>query len=296
MSPPSLVGPAQLRPARSGPGVPRPVPPGTGCPARSRPVRGAPLGPACPDYPGRVEELPSPREHTLTIVTGVILTLGVLYFVGEFAAAALWGGGTYSFRFDYISDLGAVVCREIDGSPVCSPGNVFMNGAFVVQGFVTAVGGLLATHLLLPHRAIRWVVTVLLLISAAGSVMVGFFHGSFGLPPTGLNRLHWLGAAMAIFGGNLGILVFGVSAIWRGPRSWAVFAISAGSVGLIALFCFRSPIERMLGSGLLERLAVDPIIVWVIATGIMLLIRSRRHARHLASMSTSVSTAGSTAR
>ncbi|MEY2847932.1 MAG: hypothetical protein RI885_597 [Actinomycetota bacterium] len=238
-----------------------------------------------------MEQLPSPREHTLTVVTGVILTLGVFYFIGELAAAALWQAGPYSFRFDYISDLGAVVCRDAAESParaadagtggraVCSPGNLFMNGAFVLQGVVTAVGGLLATHLLLPHRAVRWVVTVLLLVSAIGSVMVGIFPGSFGMPPTGLNRLHWLGAAMAILGGNLGIVVFGISALWRGPRIWAVFAIVAGTVGLVALFCFRSPVERMLGSGLLERLAVDPIIVWVIATGVMLLVRSRRHAR-----------------
>lgn len=216
------------------------------------------------------------------IVTGVILSLGIVYFVGELAAASLWGGGTYSFRFDYISDLGAVVCRGVDGEAICSPGNLFMNGAFVLQGFVTGVGGVLATHLLLPHRAVRWIVTVLLLVSATGSVLVGFFHGTFGLPPTGLNRIHWLGAAMAIFGGNLGILVFGISALWRGPRSWAVFAIVAGTVGLFALFSFRSPLEELLGSGLLERLAVDPIIVWVIATGIMLLVRSRRHARLLA--------------
>ncbi len=211
------------------------------------------------------------RERPLAIVTGVLLTLGVLYFVAEFASASLWSGGVYSFRENFVSDLGVTVCRDIAGSFVCSPGNAIMNTGFIVQGVVIGIGGVLASHLLLSHRRVRFVVMALLVLSAVGTILVGLFHGSFGLPSTGLNRIHRLGALLAIVAGNAGILVFAGAAMKHGPRRWASFGILAGTVGLASLLLFRTPVENILGSGTVERLAVNPIILWTIATGILLI-------------------------
>ena len=223
------------------------------------------------------------RERPLALITGVMLTLGVLYFVAEFWSAALWTGSDYSFRLNYVSDLGAVVCRDLDGDFVCSPGNVIMNTGFVVQGVIIGIGGILAAHLLLPHRKIRFLVMFFLLLSAIGTVMVGLFHGSFGLPATGLNRLHWLGAGLAILFGNAGILVFAASAISHGPRLWAAFGLLAGTVGLGSLFLIRSPLRDILGTGTIERLAVNPIIIWTIGTGILILYFGLHHHREAVS-------------
>lgn len=223
------------------------------------------------------------RERPLALVTGLLLSLGILYFIAEFWSAALWTGRDYSFQFNYVSDLGSVVCRDVGASYICSPGHVIMNTGFVVQGLIIGVGGILAAHLLLPHRKIRFLVMFFLLLSAAGTVMVGFFHGSFGLPATGLNRLHWLGAGLAILFGNAGIIVFALAAVRHGPRLWAAFGLIAGAVGLGSLFLIRSPLREYLGTGTIERLAVNPIIIWTIGTGILILYFGLHRRREVAS-------------
>lgn len=223
------------------------------------------------------------RERPLALVTGVLLSSGILYFVAEFWSAALWTGSDYNFRVNYVSDLGSVICRDVGANYICSPGNIIMNTGFVVQGVIIGIGGILAAHLLLPHRKVRFLVMFFLLLSAAGTAMVGFFHGSFGLPATGLNRLHWLGAGLAILFGNAGIIVFALSAVRHGPRRWAGFGLLAGTVGLGSLFLIRSPLREILGTGTIERLAVNPIIIWTIGTGILILYFGLHRRREVAS-------------
>ncbi|MGH3425151.1 MAG: DUF998 domain-containing protein [Nocardioidaceae bacterium] len=207
------------------------------------------------------------------VVGAVLLMASVQYFAAELIAASAWHDPPYNWRDDYISDLGAVEC----GPHICSPYHAVIGTSLVLHACVV----LLATGLLsgmISSRGARSTVGALVVVHAAGNLIVAY---SPLRPISDLNRLHYFGAALAICGGIAAIGLVGVVCL-RGPgrRVFGVLSVAVGTVSLVALLLVRWNATRDEGlpDGLLERMAVDPIVVWCVVTGAVLLVTTYRRA------------------
>lgn len=203
------------------------------------------------------------------VVSGaVLLLLTAQYFVGEAVAAATWVAPVYSWSGNYISDLGATSCS----ATVCSPGHAVMNATFAVHATLVLLAVTLLAPLL-PSRRIRLTVWVLFMLNALGNVLVAVFA----LDPAagGDDRGHYVGAVLAIAGGVVAITFVGVVCV-RDPRRrmFGALTLVCGGIALVGLVLLQTGSSR-LPAGTLERLAVDPIIVWYVLTGVILLVLRR---------------------
>lgn len=202
---------------------------------------------------------------------GVYLMAGQ-YFVAEQLTAAAWHEPGYSWRHNYISDLGIVDCS----AAVCSPQHEVMNGSFMLLGSIVAVGSVMSRRHL-PAGRHRRVAACLMVASGVGDLLVGLFPGS--VSGTGAaNLLHTTGAVLAILGGNAGILLAGLALRHGGRRAIAGYSVASGLVGLVALVLFGLGIDLGLGIGTVERIAADPIVVWMVVVGIAVNLKTGRPA------------------
>ena len=161
----------------------------------------------------RGQEAPAPDpQGSGRLVAGVVLLLGFVYLVFEFIAAAAWVEPPYDWARNYISDLGFSDCASVEGIRLCSPLHGLMNAGFLVQGTVFAVGSILVTSLLFPPGPFRRVVRALMVVSGAGTFLVGVFHLSLALTASGFGWVHFTVAFVAIGPGNAGILLLGIGA------------------------------------------------------------------------------------
>jgi hypothetical membrane protein len=182
------------------------------------------------------------------------------FFVCEQVARIGWNI-PYSFRHNYISDLGATVC----GPLVCSPWHALMNASFALQGLLIASGALVIwKHLRGAGRAGLG----LLVASGVGVLVVGF------VPENGDVQVHGAFAALHFLGGGLGILFLG---LWmRGVAGWASAAVGLVIIAATVLLGQRTaPLLLHLGTGLVERVAAYGIAGWMVAAGIYLWTPSR---------------------
>ncbi len=216
------------------------------------------------------------------LIPGVVLLFGFVYLVFEFLAAAAWTAPPYDWGRNFISDLGYSGCSTQDPRP-CSPRHVLMNIAFVVQGTVFSIGGILVSRLVVLDRRGRAAVTALLVTSGVGTVLVGIFHLSPELTASGLGALHFASAVLSIGAGNLGILLLGVYSLRR--PEWLPYGVgmtALGVFGIVSSVVLLTPLGREIGVGLVERLAVYPLNAWTIGTGVGLVVTGlawRRRAR-----------------
>ncbi len=211
------------------------------------------------------------------LIPGVVLLFGLVYVVFEFVAASAWVSPPYDWARDFISDLGYSGCGVDDGPAACSPLHPLMNAGFLVQGTVFSIGGVLVTRLVVTGTVWRRIIACLLVVSGVGTFFVGVFHLSPELTASGFGWLHFSSATLAIGPGNLGILLLGLRAIPRPPwRGYGIAIVVLGAFGLISSAVLLSPAADTLGLGLVERLAVYPLNVWTIGTGVGLIVASLR--------------------
>ena len=208
-------------------------------------------------------------------VGSVVYLLSAQYFVAEWVAAAAWNDPPYSFSDNYISDLGVIGCSD-----VCSPRHGVMNAGFVMLGVIVATGSFLLIRRLASGGLAR-AALMLMLVSGAGDILVGLFPGSVDQDVSGSSPFHAIGAFMAIFAGNAGIAILG-TAMWRRREHLVLagYSMASGAVGLVALASFGLDIDLGLGVGAIERVAADPIVIWMVVVGIVTLItQSARRTR-----------------
>lgn len=117
--------------------------------------------------------------------------------------------------------------------------------------------------------------------NGVGDVLVGTFRGSVDAAASGTNLLHVLGAALAIVGGNAGILVAGIALLRSNRhRLLGTYSVASGVIGLAAFALFALGLDLGVGIGLVERVAADPITVWMIVVGTVTLVSGiRRRGR-----------------
>ena len=187
-----------------------------------------------------------------------IMTL--LYFLGQAVAQTAWRT-PYSLIDNRVSDLGNTECgRTLANTYICSPLHAVMNATFVLTGVLILVG-LFLTRSIWPRRRLTTWGLILLGIAGAGTILVG-------LSPENVNVLLHLIGALNIPAGNAAMILLGL-AIWRQRRGLASFSILSGVVGFLGLLA--GPflvIATDHGGGLAERIALYPLIIWLIVFGV----------------------------
>jgi hypothetical membrane protein len=198
-------------------------------------------------------------------VGGAAWVLTLLYFVGQIVAQAAWTT-PYSLIDSRVSDLGSTACgRTVANTFICSPLHAVMNVTFVLTGVLILVG-LFLTRTTWPRRRLTTWGLVLLGVAEAGTILVG-------LSPENVNVLLHIVGALNIPAGNVAMILLGL-AIWRDRPGMARFSVVASVVGLLGLLA--GPFLAILtghGGGLAERIALYPLIIWLIVCGLAVLTK-----------------------
>jgi hypothetical membrane protein len=135
-----------------------------------------------------------------------------------------------------------------------------MNATFVLTGVLILVGMFL-TRSTWPRRRLTTWGLILLGVAGAGTILIG-------LSPENVNVLVHLVGALNIPAGNAAMILLGL-AIWRERRALAWFSLLSGVVGILGLLA--GPflvIATGHGGGLAERVALYPLIIWLIVFGV----------------------------
>jgi hypothetical protein len=198
-----------------------------------------------------------------------IATVG--YLLVQPVVAAGWEPTAYDVTADTISELGVTTCApypQLDGTLVttCSPLHGLMNAAFVVAGLLTVAGAVL-TRPSWPNTAITTTGLVFVGLAGGGGALVG-------LAPLDASPLvHAVGAGLQVPGAIAPALIG--AALWRRHRPLSVFSWTWGLVGSVASPLYLGGIPLGLGIGVMERLAFESLIVWMLGAGAVLLCRPR---------------------
>jgi hypothetical membrane protein len=184
--------------------------------------------------------------------------LSVQYFIIQLYVAAAWLK-PYSWLHNTISDLGNTVCGPYGGRAICSPRHNLMNASFIVLG-VTMFQGAMLLYYEFRRQPGNIIGFTSMTLAGFGTILVGLF------PENSIGSLHYLGALLPFFVGNLGILILGFSL--DAPRWLRLYSVITGIVTLIALAFFVTHTYLGLGIGGLERLTGYPQTIWLIIFGI----------------------------
>ena len=185
-----------------------------------------------------------------------------MYVVVELVVAAATAG-EYSLVDDTVSELGAVACSPAS----CSPRHDLMNGTFVGVGVLLALGAVL-----LAPRLGR-VVSVLLVVAGLSSVATGL------APVDEDAMLHGLAATPLFVCQPIALLLL-ARALRPAHVAVSRALLLTGSVTAAAAVGFALVGGRA-GAGLLERLALWPVLVAlaVVAVVVVVVVRPARERR-----------------
>ncbi len=204
------------------------------------------------------------------------LVAGLLWFLLEAIAAHALPG--YDYAHNYISDLGIPSPATFQGRPGSSPLALVMNADFIVHGTLFLTGAVLAFYAA-GRGAARFVFLAFAIANAAGNVLVATIHNSAQAAADGSIVLHGLGAALAIYGADIAIVVAGASAGSVGATlSYRVASVALGMVGIVSLSFLVAAPATAVPAGVWERLGVYPIMTWEIMTGLAIFLSKRRSA------------------
>nr|WP_275889462.1 DUF998 domain-containing protein [Nakamurella flavida] len=227
---------------------------------------------------------------------GPVPSAGAL--VAAWAAAALWAIAglwsftteavtadamrRYSYLTNYVSDLGIPRAEALHGVAATSPLAAVMNLGFILEGLLFLAAACFAVAAWVPIRDRRMLLG-LAAVHAVGVVLVGCIHGSPAAERDNTIVIHFLGAGMAILGGNAVLLLVG--RIWRADgrlRPLGRVSTALGVLGVTGLVMVS--LNLATGSSLLfpdgvwERLAVYSVLVWGVVLPAAAAIRLWRSA------------------
>lgn len=212
------------------------------------------------------------KENKKIINIGALIFLinGLFYLTGEYVAAL---GTGYSLKEVYlrnfISSLGVYPNLIVEGVTVgFSKLAIIMNIDFIVTGigFLVAYYFLIFKMLKSKKYSLLYLITPVLF--AVGSVLVGVYQG--GVPSE--DGLHGLGARLSFLGGNLTLIISGVS-LFKNRKGYSIVSIILGLIGLISASFMNNALTNNLSEvvAIYERLTVYPITIWQLMTGLTFL-------------------------
>jgi hypothetical protein len=215
-----------------------------------------------------MKERPRTQSQLSLLLGGGSWALALLYFIGQAVVQAAWRT-SYSLIDNRVSDLGNTACgRTLANTYICSPLHTLMNATFVLTGVLIVVG-LFLTRSIWPRRRLTTWGLILLGVAGAGTILVG-------LSPENVNVLFHLLGALNIPAGNAAMILLGL-AIWRERRGIAWFSLVSGVIGFLGLLA--GPflvITTGHAGGLAERIALYPLIIWLIVFGFAILSKKVR--------------------
>jgi len=196
-----------------------------------------------------------------------IYMLCVQYLIVQPIVASAWPLG-YSWRNNYISDLGNTVCGSYAHRLVCSPEYALMNRSFIMLGLTMAVGSLLIYQEFRKSR-LSLLGFSLMAAGGVGTILVGAF------PENTIAALHGLGAVFGLLVGNLSLIVLSL-ALTKVPRSLRIYTLLTGLFTVVSFILFTQQITFGLGQGGMERLVSYPQTLWLTLFGLYM---TRTHLR-----------------
>ncbi len=176
-----------------------------------------------------------------------------------------WGWrAPYSFRRNYVSDLGAQFC--VPG--LCSPWHGWMNASFVLEGALIALGAMRLWGRLAEGRVGK-LAMVLLVLCGAGLVAVGFVPEDVDVP------IHARAAVLYFLGGGFGVLLVGVALVrlQRWKAGWGSVVLGVVVVAATVMVGQMSKAVDRGNVGAVERVAVYGLTGWFVAMGAWVLRR-----------------------
>jgi hypothetical protein len=151
-----------------------------------------------------------------------------------------------------------------------------MHTAFYLQGILFFLGALLIVGV--PDSRRARIFLGLVAANAVGNIVIGTLHSG---------KLHRVGAALAIVGGNTAILAgSAIVATIGGHRWYRRISKIVAALGLLSLMMLlinsATSKANVLPDGVWERGSVYSIIIWQLLTaGCLLTIRRQRATAHL---------------
>ena len=212
------------------------------------------------------------KENKKIINIGALIFLinGLFYLTGEYVAAL---GTGYSLKEVYlrnfISSLGVYPNLIVEGVPVgFSKLAIIMNIDFIVTGIGFLVAYYLLIFKMLKFKKYNLLYLITPVLFAVGSVLVGVYQG--GVPSE--DGLHGLGARLSFLGGNLTLIISGVS-LFKNRKGYSIVSIILGLIGLISASFMNNALTNNLSEvvAIYERLTVYPITIWQLMTGLTFL-------------------------
>jgi hypothetical protein len=199
---------------------------------------------------------------------GAVLAAGaVIFLLAEFVAAAAWTDPPYSYTFHFISNLGVHGPSELFGQYMYSPLAGVMNAGFMLFGITVFTGAALLGG---PRGRRRWALLTPAALLAAGGVLLGLFPGSAEAMDSGTGGFHGVGALAAFVGGNALVIQLGRlhRSVGLSPASGRAL-VAAGVIGLLSMVVYFADVVSGANVlvGLVERAAVYPFLIALIATG-----------------------------
>jgi hypothetical membrane protein len=187
---------------------------------------------------------------------GGALWVGCLQFFAGEAIAAAGFAGSYEYRRNYISDLGALSCGA-----GCSPLHALMNASFVLQGVLIFAGAFVVWPLF--STRLERLALGLAAASGLGVALVGL------APEDATPAWHYFGAAENLLFCNAGAALMGVALLREGtaPRALGLLSLAFGLVGLAGLGGLAVGHDFGLGVGGVERVAAYPFPLWIAGMG-----------------------------
>lgn len=208
------------------------------------------------------------RSRRVVIGAALFLANSLLYLIGEAISAAAWSNPEYSYSHNVISDLGVPSFNDTAGYPDGSPRFWLMNAVFISHGIILVLAAVLVAPAVSRKRARAFLTSAA--VQGIGLVLVGTFPGAPDAS-TATRMGHTLGAAFAILGGNVTLIIAG-AALRRTGRPLGTILVSLGALGIasaIALFTYWSAVG---GSGaVIERIAVYTIVGAQFLVGVVVL-------------------------
>ena len=197
------------------------------------------------------------------------------YLILEAVAAAGYEP-VYSYARNYISELGVNGGELVHGRMSGSTRSYLMHTVFYLQGILFFLGALLIVGV--PDSRRARIFLGLVAANAVGNILIGTLHSG---------KLHRVGAALAIVGGNTAILAGSAIVVTIGGHRWyrriSKLVAALGLLSLMMLLINSATSKaNVLPDGVWERGSVYSIIIWQLLTaGCLLTIRRQRATAHL---------------
>ncbi|GAA1655189.1 DUF998 domain-containing protein [Actinoplanes couchii] len=182
-----------------------------------------------------------------------------LFLVVNVVVGWRWRDPGFSWAVHNVSDLGNVGCGVWAGRAVCSPWHAAMNTGMLVTALLLLAGAFLLTRYAWDGNRCGF---VLLVLAGTGLGVAALF-------PADVNEnAHVQGAVLLFIGGNVGLIVTGLSRRARYRRS----ALGLGVLGLVATVLHLAGVGLGLGVGGMERVALAPLLVWTCVVGTLVAV------------------------